>query len=95
MLKLPLERVTERSVSRPSDVRARLDAVRRAGFCWTIEELEPGIASVAAPVFNADGECIAAVHIHGPSYGFPEAHREPAVTDIACRLSARLSADAG
>ena len=98
LLKQPLDRLTERTITRPAELRARLDEVRHAGVSWTVEELEPGISSVAAPVFNATGECIAAIHVHGPSYRFPAGKRdlaESAVTDIADRLSARLSADAG
>lgn len=97
MLKQPLERLTERTVTRPADLRRRLDEVRRAGVAWTIDELEPGISSVAAPVFGPDGSAVAALHVHGPSYRFPgpgsgASAAEAAVADAAHRLSARLTA---
>ncbi len=93
LLKRPLERFTELTVTRPNDVRQRLAEIRRVGLCWTIEELEAGIASVAAPVRGADGTVVAALHIHGPSYRFPGTQRaafERAVLSVTDRLSARL-----
>jgi IclR family transcriptional regulator, acetate operon repressor len=93
MLKRPLDRFTESTITRPSDVRQRLTDIRRAGLCWTIEELEPGIASVAAPIHGVDGTVVAALHIHGPSYRFPGADRakfEVALIAATRKLSARL-----
>jgi len=67
----PLESFTARTLVDPEAVRARLHEVRRQGFTWAIEEFDPGISSVAAPIADASGEVIAAVHLHGPSYRFP------------------------
>jgi DNA-binding IclR family transcriptional regulator len=66
-----LERFTERTVTSPDLVRERLEAARADGHVWVFEEYVEGINSVAAPVFDQRGRCIAAVHVHGPSYRFP------------------------
>lgn len=66
-----LEKRTDRSVTDAAQVRRRLDQAREAGAVWTIEELEEGISSVAAPVFNGSGEVVCCVHLHGPSFRFP------------------------
>ena len=88
----PLERFTERTVVRPDDVRERLREVRRQGFTWAIEEFDPGISSVAAPIADASGEVIAAVHIHGPSYRFPSEAHMPELAQLVVTGAARIAA---
>jgi DNA-binding IclR family transcriptional regulator len=67
----PLERMTDRSVSQPAKIMRRLAALRRDGYVWTAGEFDDGITSVAAPVVDANGNTVAAIHCHGPSYRFP------------------------
>ncbi len=87
-----LERFTPRTLSDPETVRERLRDVRRRGFAWAIEEFDAGIASVAAPIADASGEVIAAVHIHGPSYQFPPAEREAELSQLVVTGAARIAA---
>ncbi len=70
-LKGPLERFTDRTIVDPGALRERLRQVRRDGYAWAREEFDRGISSVAAPIADASGEVIAAIHLHGPSYRFP------------------------
>jgi DNA-binding IclR family transcriptional regulator len=94
----PLERFTPRTIVTPDPLRARLHAAQRDGFAWAREEYAEGIVSVAAPIADADGEVVAAVHVHGPSYRFPahaqgaEHDVEIAVVETAARIGARLRA---
>ena len=67
----PLERLTEHTVTQPAKIARRLASVRRDGCVWTTGEFDDGITSVAAPVVDANGVTIAALHCHGPSYRFP------------------------
>lgn len=48
--RLELDRHTPRTVTDPARLRARVLAVRRAGFDVSIEELHPGMISVAVPI---------------------------------------------
>lgn len=66
-----LERMTPRTVVEPEAVRRRLAEVRREGHAWGYEEFAEGIVSIAAPVRDARGKAVAAVHAHGPGYRFP------------------------
>ncbi len=95
----PLEAATDRTVTDPEQLRARLATIARDGYVWTFDEYVPGISSVAAPVIRPDGRVLAAVHVHGPSYRFPESARAPAIAELVAeagrRIGARLaSADA-
>jgi IclR family KDG regulon transcriptional repressor len=40
--------------------------VRRRGYAVNREELEPGFGGLAAPIFNSDGTCVAALGIGAP-----------------------------
>jgi IclR family acetate operon transcriptional repressor len=95
-LATPLERFTEHTIIGASGLLARLREVRRDGYSWVREEYAIGINSVAAPVADADGEVIGAVHVHGPSYRFPAtgADRSIAaeVVEAAATIGARLRA---
>lgn len=92
----PLERFTEHSVVVASQIRDRLWNVRRDGYAWVREEFAIGISSVAAPIADASGEVVAAVHVHGPSYRFPAVGRADAIGEaveaIAGRIGSRLRA---
>jgi DNA-binding IclR family transcriptional regulator len=82
---------THNSISTEDELLPRLALAREKGFAWTVDELQVGISSIAAPVRNRKGEVIAAVHCHGPSYRFPgdrdKAEIEAAVVAAARRLS--------
>ena len=55
-----LERFTERTVTDPSELRARLKQVREAGYDSALDELDYGIVSIAVPVFDRDRRIVAA-----------------------------------
>jgi IclR family transcriptional regulator, acetate operon repressor len=61
-----LERRTTRTITSRTALAAELAAVRERGYAVTIEELEPGLVAVAAPVFSGSG-VVAALSVSGPS----------------------------
>jgi DNA-binding IclR family transcriptional regulator len=91
-LERPMERFTPNTLVDPDPVRDRLRDVRRRGYSWAIEEFDAGISSVAAPIADASGEVIAAVHVHGPSYRFPPADRTSELAQIVVAGAATIAA---
>jgi DNA-binding IclR family transcriptional regulator len=67
----PLEQFTPNTLTDAGALLERLRDVRRDGHAWVHDEFAVGITSVAAPVADARGELVAAVHVHGPTYRFP------------------------
>lgn len=63
--------LTRHTVIDARQLRKRLAEVRKAGHAWGLEEFAEGIDSVAAPIRDARGKAIAAIHVHGPAYRFP------------------------
>jgi len=91
----PLERFTPATVVDPAAVRERLRRVLLEGYAWTAEEVAEGITSVAAALAAEDGEVVAAIHVHGPSYRFPGGPQTATaiaeeVVAAAARISARI-----
>jgi DNA-binding IclR family transcriptional regulator len=66
-----LERFTPHTIVEPEQLRDRLRQVQLEGYAWTRDEYADGISSIAAPIPDEDGDVVAAVHIHGPTYRFP------------------------
>ena len=83
--------LTRRTVTDPTRLRKRLAEVRRVGYAWGLEEFAEGIDSVAAPVRDARGKAIAAIHVHGPAYRFPPAASADAVAQRVADACASAS----
>ena len=78
-LRAELASLTRRTETDPPRLRKRLATARKVGYAWGLEEFADGIDSVAAPIRDARGKAIAAIHVHGPSYRFPPEGREAIV----------------
>ena len=81
------------TITDPAELEAQLEAARSDGFARTYEELELGLDAIAAPVYGAGGEVVAAVDVSGPAHrlraeGRPELVR--LTLDAAADLSRRL-----
>jgi IclR family transcriptional regulator, acetate operon repressor len=68
-----LERRTERTLTDRPMLERELEAVRRQGFATIVDELELGLAAVAAPVRDGRDEVVAALSIAGPTARLGEA----------------------
>jgi IclR family pca regulon transcriptional regulator len=88
-----LESFTRATIVEPASLRDRLRQVRTDGFAWVRDEFSEGLTSVAAPVLGADGDVLAAVHVHGPSYRFPAPGTRQRVTEQVVRAASRISSD--
>ena len=67
-LKRPLVKLASKSIHKASSLKAEVKALRGATFVWTIDELEDGLASIAASIFNATGDFQAGLYLSMPSY---------------------------
>jgi IclR family pca regulon transcriptional regulator len=61
--RVTLEPITPHTVVDPSALREELGRIRERGWALVDQELEIGLRSLAAPVFNPRGEAIAAVNV--------------------------------
>lgn len=89
----PPAKLTDKTITDPEALRAALEVVRREEFATAIDELEPGLAAIAAPVRGAGGQVVAALSISGPTIRMtPERIGELrlSLTEEARSLSRRL-----
>ena len=88
----PLARLTPETEVDPARLRERIERARSDGYAWTRDEAAEGISSVAAAVADATGEVVAAVHVHGPTYRFPDPELASSAADIGRLLVAAAAA---
>jgi DNA-binding IclR family transcriptional regulator len=92
----PLTQMTPTTIVDPARLRAELEEVRREQFATAVDELEIGLAAIAAPVRGAGKEVIAALSISGPTTRMTPARiaeLKPILMAEAAALSRRLGSD--
>lgn len=92
LLAMPLVSATPNSVTDTTVIRSRIDELRRIGYIWGYAEFDESINSVAAPVRDRNGQIIAAIHVHGPAYRFPESSQSADIGKLVRETGERLSA---
>ncbi|WP_434448347.1 IclR family transcriptional regulator [Lentzea sp. E54] len=99
VLASPLARRTPRTVVTPGMLRRQLAAIRQTGVAYEFEESRIGLACVASPVLDHEGNVVAAVSVAGPATRFdPRAHAasvHAAATGIALTLIRRATLSSG
>lgn len=88
-----LKRYTENTLVDRADLLQELATIRSQGVAFDNEEHEKNVRCVAAPVYDAQGQVIAAISIAGPAFRMtPERQQdlEPHVMEAAQRISRRL-----
>jgi DNA-binding IclR family transcriptional regulator len=68
LIEEPLPAYTPRTVTSVEALQAELRRIRQLGWAANAGELEEGLNAVAVPVFDAAGNCRAALSVSGPSY---------------------------
>jgi len=87
-----LEQRTDRTITSRAALAAEVAAVRERGYAVTIEELEPGLVAVAAPVFgdggsDVSGPAVGALSVSGPASRLTSAQLTAAAA--SCMAAAR------
>lgn len=71
----------------------QLEEVRRVGHAVAVEELEPGLTAVAAPLRNVHGDVIASLSVSGAAFRYDDAMIAAVIDGVsatASTISARL-----
>ncbi len=63
----PLTKHAPATITDPRRLRSELEVIRRTEFATAVDELEPGLAAMAAPVRGGRGDVMAALSITGPT----------------------------
>ena len=98
---LPAERITEiiaqglkqltpNTITDPDRLREDLAKIRRRGWAFSVGELTPGVAAIAAPLRDSNGEVVAALSIGGLASRFGE-DRLQTLIEITCQAAEEAS----
>src|SRR5918999_1276551 len=63
-----LQAYTDRTITTRDRLRKELVLVREQGYAVAVDELEVGLAAIAAPIHNAHGDVIASMSVSGPTF---------------------------
>lgn len=88
--KVSLEKCTEYSIDDLYFFHKQLEDIRQKGYGFTLEELEPGLNAVAAPIFSMTGGVVASLSVSGPSYRVTK-ERVPELGEITKKAGLEIS----
>ena len=66
----PLESFTEKTITDPKALSEELKRVKAQGYAIDNEEISRGLTCIGAPIFDSDGNIIAALSLTAPSYTY-------------------------
>lgn len=92
VLSRPLQRFTDHTITDPDRLRGRLAQIRRDGVAVTDRQVTDDAQSVAAAIFDAGGEVLAALSIVSKADGTDPARLVPAIRAAALGTSRALRA---
>ena len=84
--------LTEHTITSSEELLERLKTIREQGYAEDNEESEIGLTCYAAPVYNIEGVCIAAISVAGSTYRMQQTKETtlPMVMETALRISIDL-----
>ncbi len=93
ILEKPLERMTDNTITSPKRLLEELQSVRNCGYAVSRAERFTDAMGLAAPIFDAAGNVIAALNVSGPLVRFTDAEvakYAPKVVQLANQVSQSL-----
>ncbi|MGF6303782.1 IclR family acetate operon transcriptional repressor [Paraburkholderia sp. WC7.3g] len=90
---IKLERYTEETLITELALRAELERVRAQGYCINIDQATVGRCAIAAPVFDCDGQAVAAIVLGAPKERALQ-HLDQWVAEV-CRAAGTVSGRLG
>ncbi len=87
-----LPRFTDNTITDEEDLLQSLSKIRKQGYAYDMEEILPDLCCVAAPIYNHNGQVVAAISMSIPAYRFKRAQAEfrEGILRAAKTISARL-----
>ncbi|MFA0888752.1 MAG: IclR family transcriptional regulator [Synergistales bacterium] len=87
---------TPRTVASCGALLPELRIVRAQGFARDLEESNPELSCLGAPIFGADGKVLAGISISFPRFRYPEQHdAERKMVPLLLEAAASISRDLG
>lgn len=82
-----LVKYTEKTIVEPDEVRKEVNAIRRAGYAFSQEEIDLGIRALAAPIFDHEGRIAAGLVVFGPAQRIDDQRKKKILKAVLDRKS--------
>ncbi|KAA0082667.1 IclR family transcriptional regulator [Mycolicibacterium sp. P9-64] len=92
-LQAGLTRYTDATTTDAAELRRALEVIRQNNWSYASEEREPGLSSIAAPIFDSAGNITATIAVGGPTFRLTAAAAAefgPLVATAGLSISERL-----
>ncbi len=86
-----LAQITPDTITDPKQLREDLAQIRRQGWAYSVGELTPGVAAIAVPLRDSNGEVVAGLSIANLASRFSE-DRRPMLVEMLCEAAEEISA---
>lgn len=92
ILKMPIPQSTPYTVTDPAAIRERLHKIKRDGYFIASNETAIGVTGIGAPIFDMNGEAIAAIGVVGPAIQLDSRIEDAKqlLLDTSAKISARI-----
>lgn len=94
VLAKPLPELTSKTITDTAVIRRELAQTRQRGYSFVPEWLEEGLNVVGSPLFNHDGQVVAAISLGGPANRFTP-KRVPEMGQMVKETARRISTKLG
>jgi IclR family acetate operon transcriptional repressor len=91
---LPLTKLTQYTITARQQLEKQLREFHRVGYAWEVNEGEPGVACVAAPIFGPEQLLLAAVSVTGTTHQIND-ERIPSLGVLVKKFADAMSARMG
>jgi IclR family acetate operon transcriptional repressor len=88
-----LPKRTEQTITDRDELFAEVETIRERGWAYSEGEYVDGLAAVAMPVYEPDGEAIGALAVNGPTYNFQGETRLAEIRDVLADVVESFEAD--
>jgi DNA-binding IclR family transcriptional regulator len=90
-----LEKRTANTITDSGELKHHLKVIRQKGFAVDDEENEKGIRCVGAPIFNQQGQVIAAISISGPTVRITKKVMQQTLKNEVVKTASDISREIG
>lgn len=95
LLKDPLERFTNETITDVATLKKEIERIRAQGYALDLGERDEGVRCVAAPIRNHEGKVIAAISISGPATRLTNHYLMYEVLPLVVREAREISVELG
>lgn len=85
-----LPRLAHRTIVSRSALERELRRISKLRYAIAVDELEPGLVAMAAPITNHDGAVVAAISVNGPGSRLTASRRRQFLSPL-CKAAATIS----